>query len=197
MTRALLLCLSTLLTVSAAAQETALPGNEQLLFVEPKGWHPVYIDREGNLSTTEYAPPGQTGTDWRELISVQILLDTPDADPDQLLSRAAQHLGRSCAGFDVQPIELGGVGNYPTLGLMLLCGRNSDSGKGELTLMRGIAGHENFYILQKVWRVPPYAVDAATPPVPLEERKAWMGFLAYLGVCDFAAGTCPSGEDGD
>lgn len=189
MFRVPVLCLTLSWALAATAETARLPGSEQLQFVEPKGWQEVYTDRDGNLSTTEYAPPGQTADDWRELISVQILLDTPDADPDLLLSRAAQHLGRSCTAFEVQPIELGGVGEYPTLAFMLMCGRNTDSGQGEFTLMRGIAGHENFYILQKVWRVPPYALDAP-PPVSLEERKAWMGFLAYLRVCDLAAGTC-------
>jgi len=166
-------------------------GSEQLLFVEPESWVQLYADREGNLSTTEYVPKGQTEDDWKEMLSVQIAVDTPDADPNEMLTRAALFLAKSCPDYRLQPIELGGVGDYPTLALMLMCGKNSESGRGEFTILRAIAGKQNFYLLQKIWRGTPYKASD-DPPVSLDERKLWLGYLAFQTVCDQAAGTCPA-----
>ncbi|MEX2480009.1 MAG: hypothetical protein WD928_04010 [Gammaproteobacteria bacterium] len=172
----------------AVAEEKVL--GEQLLFAEPEGWEEVYADREGQLSTTEYVPAGQNATNWQEMLSIQILLGKPDADPDAMLSQAALHLEKSCPDFELQPIELGGVGDYPTLAVMVMCGQNTQSGHGEFTLLRGISGKENFYLLQKIWRGPAYQAETG-PPVSLDERKFWLGFLAFLTVCDPALGNCP------
>ncbi|MGE0484461.1 MAG: hypothetical protein AB7Q81_10005 [Gammaproteobacteria bacterium] len=182
--------LGTLLGLAIAVP--AAEQSEQLLFAEPDGWHKVYDDVEDNLSTTEYVPAGQDGDNWREMLTVQVVVGEADADPETMLSRIAAHLARGCPEFDAQPVELGGVGDYPTLAVIMRCARNPDSGDGEFSLLRGIAGKENFYLLQKSWRIQPYALDGPSP-VSLDERKLWLGFLAYLSVCDTNLKTCPEG----
>jgi len=182
------LAIGLLLLGDLSAQEPS--GNEQLLFVEPEKWVQLYADREGNLSTTEYVPKGQTADDWKEMLSVQIAVDTPDADPNEMLTRAALFLAKSCPDYRLHPIELGGVGDYPTLALMLMCGKSTESGRGEFTILRAISGKQNFYLLQKIWRGTPYTASD-DPPVSLDERKLWLGYLAFQTVCDQAAGTCP------
>ncbi|MCB1747993.1 MAG: hypothetical protein H6977_13205 [Gammaproteobacteria bacterium] len=183
--------LGALLGLSAGA--TAAEHNEQLLFAEPDGWHEVYGDLDENLATTEYVPEGQDGDDWREMLTVQILLGEANADPDTMLSRIAVHLGKQCPEFDVQPVELGGVDAHPTLAVIMRCGRNPESGRGDFILLRGIAGEQNFYLLQKAWQVEPYALDGPSP-VSLDERKLWLGFLAYQRICDPAREQCPVGK---
>lgn len=180
-----------LLGVAVAAP--AAEESEQLLFAEPDGWHEVYTGLEKNLATSEYVPEGQDDENWREMLTVQVVVGEGDANPENMLSRIAAHLAKQCPEFDVQPIELGGVGEYPTLAVIMRCGRNPDSGTGEFTLLRGIAGKENFYLLQKSWRIEPYALDGPSP-VSLDERKLWLGFLAYLRLCDPGREECPVGK---
>ena len=79
--------------------------DEQLLFVLPENWIEIYSDRTENLSTTEYAPVGQTLTDWQEMISVQILLNNGKSDPDIMLTRVATHLKKDCNDFNIKPIH--------------------------------------------------------------------------------------------
>ena len=59
---------------------------EQLLFILPEGWKEEFTDRTESLSTTEYIPEGQTETDWEEMLTIQILLNNPSADPVKLMS---------------------------------------------------------------------------------------------------------------
>ena len=167
---------------------------EQLLFAEPPGWHEVFAEREENLSTTEYVPEGQSDNDWEEMLTVQVLLETPDADPDQLLSSVVNHLSGECDAYAAQPIELGGTGDYPTLGLMSMCGDLKYSDGGEFILIRGIAGKENFYLLQKSWRTPKFDLRDE-PPVDLKQRKFWLGYLAYLRICSPERGDCPKADE--
>lgn len=174
----------------AVAQEDSDDGGEQLLFVQPKGWHEVYADAEANLSTTEYVPVAQSADDWEEMLTVQVVVGLKDADPEVLLSNVAEHLEGECAEFDLKPIELAGVGDYPTLGVMIMCGRKKASVHGEFTLLRGIAGKENFYLLQKSWRTDQFN-PAEDTPVELDDRKFWLGYLAYLTICDPALKNCP------
>ena len=168
----------------------AMAGDE-LLFALPPGWHEIYQGREENLSTTEYVPETQGEKDWEEMLSVQIVVGLGDADPDRVLSNIVNHLDGQCLDFDVKPIELGGTGAYPTLAVILNCGELRSNSKGEFSLLRGIAGGENFYLLRKTWRTDLYRTGEAAP-VPLDERKFWMNYLAFLRICNTEAGDCPA-----
>ncbi len=179
------------LTIGCAAAIAEKPEGEQLLFATPPGWHEAYADRVDNLSTTEYVPDGETVDDWQEMLTVQVLVDKPKADPDAILSAAVKHLYSECETYAAQPIELGGVGDYPTLGVMSMCGSSKEDSDGRFILLRGIAGDENFYLLQKAWRTEPFNPDEEEPPVDLDQRKFWLGFLAFLRVCNPGAGNCP------
>jgi hypothetical protein len=179
------------LATSSLSQERNNESGEQLLFIEPTGWQEVFSDRQENLSTTEYAPAGQDEKNWKELLSIQMLLDQPEADLDLMLTRVVDHLSRECSDFDVKPIALTGVSHqYPTAAVMLLCGASTQNGLGEFSIVRGISGYKNFYLLQKSWRLEPYDTETKIP-VDLESRKFWLGYLSYLSVCEEALGNCP------
>ncbi|MEQ8660102.1 MAG: hypothetical protein RLW62_04735 [Gammaproteobacteria bacterium] len=184
------IALLTCLLPAAFGAHGAQPQGEQLLFAKPEDWHEVFAEVEDNLSTNEYVPADQSAENWKEMVTVQVIFGMADANPDGVLSRIVRHLEDGCPGFSAQPIELGGTGDYPTLAVMLMCPKNPESGHGDFILVRGIAGKESFYILQKAWRVPPFEPDSA-PPVSLDERKFWLGYLAYLTVCDPGLKNCP------
>jgi hypothetical protein len=185
----LLLSMAPLVAAQTAGDATEPTIGEQLLFVTPPRWIEVYSGREENLSTTEYVPEDQELEDWDQMLSIQIVLGMADANPETVLANVALHLAQQCHEFDAKPISLGGTDGNPTLGMMLMCGEHAESGGGEFSLLRGIAGHENFYLLQKIWRTKTYAT-ADAPPVALNDRKFWLGYLAYLRVCDPAKAGC-------
>lgn len=187
----LLIIFTTVTTISVSSQEMLQDDAERLLFIEPDGWQQIFTDRVDNLSTTEYAPNGSTEKDWKELLSVQQLVNIPDADLDEMVTRVVDHLSRSCADFDIKPIALSGVSHqYPTLGLMVFCGASTQNGLGEFSIIRAISGKENFYILRKSWRTEPFSTDDGAP-VDMESRKFWLGYLSYLSVCQPGLGNCP------
>ncbi len=189
----LLVIFSIVATISVSSQETLLDKGERLLFVEPDGWQQIFANRVDNLSTTEYAPNGSNEKNWKELLSVQQLLNVPDADLDEMITRVVDHLSRSCTDFDIKPIALSGVSHqYPTMGMMVFCGASTQNGLGEFSIIRAISGKENFYILQKSWRTEPFSTEQGAP-IDMESRKFWLGYLSYLSVCQPSLNNCPSG----
>ena len=165
--------------------------DEQLLFMLPDNWNESYTDRTENLSTSEYVPTGQSMDDWQEMISVQVLLESPDTDPDKMLSRVATHLKNECVDFIIKPITLTGLNDkYPTLAMMTICGKKTEKDFGEIGLVRGISGKTNFYLLQKIWKTKLFK-SSGELPINLEQRKFWLGYIAYLGVCSPQRNNCP------
>ena len=166
-------------------------GSEQLLFVLPDNWVETYTDRTENLSTSEYVPNGQTEASWSEMISIQILLDTGNSDPDLMLTKVAGHLKKECTGFNIKPIQLTGINNtYPSLTMMTFCPKKKEGEYGEISIVRGISGKQSFYLLQKLWRTRPFTSEEEFP-INLEQRKFWLGYIAYLGICDPKLKNCP------
>ena len=165
--------------------------DEQLLFVLPDNWIEIYTDRTENLSTSEYIPNGQTEEDWSEMISVQVLLEAGNSDPDLMLTKVANHLKKECSNLSIKPIQLAGISNtYPSVTMQTFCERKNDRDKGEVGIVRGIAGKENFYLLQKIWRTEPFRSEEEVP-INLEQRKFWLGYIAYLGICNPKLNNCP------
>ena len=165
--------------------------DDQLLFALPDGWMEVYSDRTENLSTTEYIPVAQSADSWKEMISVQILLNSPDSQPDIMLTRVAAHFKNECTDIEVKPIELAGIEQrYPTLAMIVNCEKKKNSSFGEISIVRGILGKNNFYLLQKTWRTKAFKKDDI-PPIDIEERKFWLGYISYLKICNPSNNDCP------
>ena len=164
---------------------------EQLLFILPEGWKEQYTDRTESLSTTEYVPEGQNETDWDEMLTVQILLNKPKADPIKMMSGVTKYLSKDCKIFDYKPIDIGGIdNNYPSLAVLALCGKKNDEEEGYVSLLRGISGAKNYFLLQKSWKTQKFDTQGRSP-INLEQRKFWLGYLSYLRVCNQERGDCP------
>lgn len=164
---------------------------EQLLFILPEGWKEEFTDRTESLSTTEYIPEGQNDTDWEEMLTVQILLNKPSADPVKMMSGITRYLSQDCSAFDYKPIDIGGIdNNYPSLAVLALCGEKKDENSGYISLLRGISGKQNYFLLQKTWKTKLFDTQQKSP-INLEQRKFWLGYLSYLRICSKGQGDCP------
>lgn len=164
---------------------------EQLLFILPEGWKEEFTDRTETLSTTEYIPEGQSEADWEEMLTIQILLNKPSADPVKMMSRITKYLSQDCKAFEYRPIDIGGIdNNYPSLAVLALCGQKKEENNGYITLLRGISGEENYFLLQKTWKTKFFDTQKKSP-INLEQRKFWLGYLSYLRICNRERGDCP------
>ncbi|MDC3067578.1 hypothetical protein OA344_02285, partial [Pseudomonadota bacterium] len=164
---------------------------EQLLFILPEGWKEEFTDRTESLSTTEYIPEGQTETDWEEMLTIQILLNKPSADPVKMMSGITKYLSQDCRAFDYRPIDIGGIdNNYPSMAILALCGQKEEGNSGYVSLLRGISGKKNYFLLQKTWKTKLFDTQKKSP-INLEQRKFWLGYLSYLRICNNERGDCP------
>ena len=185
-----------LLSMAIAQSVFSQSGNEdsskeQLLFILPEGWKEEFTDRTETLSTTEYIPEGQSEADWEEMLTIQILLNKPSADPVKMMSRITKYLSQDCKAFEYRPIDIGGIdNNYPSLAVLALCGQKKEENNGYITLLRGISGEENYFLLQKTWKTKFFDTQKKSP-VNLEQRKFWLGYLSYLRICNRERGDCP------
>ena len=173
------------------SQSDSEDSEEQLLFILPEGWKEEFADRTESLSTTEYVPEGQSETNWEEMLTIQTLLNKPSADPVKMMSGITKYLSQDCSEFDYKPIDIGGIdNNYPSMAVLVLCGQEKERNGGYVSLLRGISGAENYFLLQKTWKTRPFNSQKKSP-INLEQRKFWLGYLSYLRVCSKSRGDCP------
>lgn len=178
-----------LMGATAAAEDKPASG-ERLLVTVPEGWEKGFHDREGMLARADYLPVGQDQDEAKEMLSAQIMFGLTGTKPEQILGRLADEAQKRCQIFDAQPMQMGEDVAYDSLGIMVLCGKNSGSGTGELILVRAIAGNDNFYLVQKIWKTLTYELSSDIP-VSFDERKKWLDYLASIKVCDLKKNTCP------
>jgi len=189
----LLVLLILIVTAKAALSqsESEDTNGEQLLFILPEGWKEEFTDRTESLSTTEYVPEGQSESDWDEMLTIQILLNKPSADPVKMMSGITKYLSQDCRAFDYRPINIGGIdNNYPSLAVLALCGQKKEGNSGYVSLLRGISGKKNYFLLQKTWKTKLFDTQKKSP-INLEQRKFWLGYLSYLRICNREQGDCP------
>lgn len=173
------------------SQSDSEDSEEQLLFILPEGWKEEFADRTESLSTTEYVPEGQSEANWEEMLTIQTLLNKPSADPVKMMSGITKYLSQDCSEFDYKPIDIGGIdNNYPSMAVLVLCGQEKERNGGYVSLLRGISGEENYFLLQKTWKTRPFNSQKKSP-INLEQRKFWLGYLSYLRVCSKSRGDCP------
>ena len=173
------------------SQSDSEDSEERLLFILPEGWKEEFADRTESLSTTEYVPEGQSEANWEEMLTIQTLLNKPSADPVKMMSGITKYLSQDCSEFDYKPIDIGGIdNNYPSMAVLVLCGQEKERNGGYVSLLRGISGEENYFLLQKTWKTRPFNSQKKSP-INLEQRKFWLGYLSYLRVCSKSRGDCP------
>ena len=173
------------------SQSDSEDSEERLLFILPEGWKEEFADRTESLSTTEYVPEGQSEANWEEMLTIQTLLNKPSADPVKMMSGITKYLSQDCSEFDYKPIDIGGIdNNYPSMAVLVLCGQEKERNGGYVSLLRGISGEENYFLLQKTWKTRPFNSQKKSP-INLEQRKFWLGYLSYLRVCSENRGDCP------
>ncbi|MEM7543697.1 MAG: hypothetical protein AAF384_19230 [Pseudomonadota bacterium] len=163
--------------------------DERLVMDPPIGWKVVVAEEREDSVIIEYAKADdQTPT---EGISLQATERRDDLGIKRLMEIVVAGTREICQEFDARPFQIEGASSeFQSLGLMIVCGRNRETGQGEVRLARGIEGHDNLYVVQKSWRVAPFTA-AEELPVSVDDRSLWLRYLARGRVCDTAADDCP------
>ncbi|MEO5375800.1 MAG: hypothetical protein H7840_16300 [Alphaproteobacteria bacterium] len=179
--RSILLVVLAVASLSVQAAEAPRTG-EGLEVAVPPGW--VRLDYKSSAETEELylVPPDQNSPDWRDMVVFTEYKGMTGANPRQVLEGSLADAARGCPGLQAQPIQEGLVNGYPAAFLTVACPGEPRTGKGEVNLVKVVAGNRNLYLVQRTWRTPPF--DRDRPPVSSASIDVWVKYLGHLKPCD-------------
>lgn len=148
--------------------------NENLLVEMPKGY--TVADRTSNdrITMTVMVPTGETVQNWTEMVTIQLFLKLAGLPPAEFRGRLEKLGAASCPGSKFEKVKEGVENGYQMLTWLQKCPQNKETGKPEVTMLKGIQGRDSFYLVQKAYRFVPSA----------EQSKIWTTFLDSAQVCD-------------
>jgi hypothetical protein len=161
---------------------------------ELKHWKIGSQSKRPNFTMVEYIPKDQVIDDWHEMVTLQIFHNASFRLPQLMAGmKASFETKQPCEQAQLLPIGAKKMNGYDTSMHMLMCTKNKQNGKGELTLMLGIQGRDAVYLVQRAWRGAPYTPDSI--PLAKKDITAWTTFLNKVQVCDPRAPehACPRG----
>lgn len=164
----------------------------------PDGWKMVQSGKspDGSTFVQGYVQEGQTPTNWSELVTVTGMKDmakAPNSTLPTLLGYMAKQKRAACPERPIA-ISAGNMafGSRPGLVAILGCGRLTadaagiKAGEGEVGVYILVQGNNDYYIIQRIQRVPPFEV---TPePIARPEFSRLVQSLFPIGVCELADG---------
>lgn len=174
--------------------QSRTPGGEvteRLVLTPPQGWQSGGTGSGPGVITTQLFPPGQTSENWTEMLTVQVIGD-PRAEHRDHVQRVVEASRVSCEASGPSPIAEGQTNGFPVATLTVTCTKGRQSGMGGLLAVKAIRGTSALYVIERVWRGPPFERNEAAP-VPPGMLQEWAGFMRNVSVCD-TAGTqhpCP------
>lgn len=165
-----------------AARESLPPG-ENLIAPPPPGWQLAFSDRDDDRAVYEYVPAGQDAEEWREMMTVQVLLDAKGQAPRALIDRLRREFEQGCEGAQAEPAAERAVSGYPGARQLLLCGKTRRGARGEAVLLQVVAGREASYAVGRAWRGE--AFRGANLPAGARALAAeWHRQLDAVALCD-------------
>jgi hypothetical protein len=157
----------------AATSARAQLANETLLVGLPAGYKVGFQAKNAKTQITEYVPQNEDVEGWTQMVTVQIFFGahfTP-AEFEQTISESWK---RACPEAVSAHISDGAENNYPFSFWLETCANNPKTGKPEMTWMKGIAGRDSFYLVQKAFKYEPGK----------DEISAATQYLRGVQVCD-------------
>ncbi len=167
------------------AQPAAKPDpTERLILTPPAGWQAGGTSSSQTNLTNHLFPAGQTAENWTEMLSIQILAD-PRADPRDHIQRIVEASRTNCDAAGPSPVTEGLANGYPVATVTVTCTKGRQSGMGGLVAVKAIRGGAALYVIERVWRGPPFERNEVVP-VPTNTLHEWSAFLRAVSVCDAA-----------
>ncbi|QPJ63335.1 MAG: hypothetical protein G3M70_16205 [Candidatus Nitronauta litoralis] len=159
---------------TGTASEIPNPINEVFHNPIPKNYVLGYKTLNGNMELKEYVPRGETSENWTEMITVQTYLGMVQTSPRKYASLIKGMGKRVCPGIKSTVGKATIQNGYEVYNWKQVCNLNPNTNRVEATLIKAIAGYENFYTIQKAWAYYPTEKETLT----------WKHFLDSTTVCD-------------
>ncbi len=148
--------------------------NENLQVANPKGYTVANQTNNDRIIMSEMVPAGETVQNWTEMVTIQLFLKLSNVTPPQFRERLEKLWADSCPGSTFTNVKEGVENGYPTLTWLQKCPQNKETGKPEVTMLKGVQGRDSFYLVQKAFRFEPSA----------EQSTLWTKYLDNVQVCD-------------
>ncbi len=174
---------------SESIPEPPGPINEVFHNLIPQNFVLSYKTLSGNMELKEYVPKGETSDNWTEMITIQTYLGMVQTSPKKYASLIKGMGKRVCPGIKSTVGESTIQNGYKVYNWKQVCQLNPNTNRVEATLIKAIAGYENFYTIQKAWAYYPNEKETLT----------WQHFLNSTLVCDTGVPgrACPKPVTGD
>jgi len=185
---------------AAAARQAApqgAPKTETLVLVPPEGWNPAFQDQTKDGFVAPYLPKGQDLKNWRDMIQTQVFYGVKQLLPAAFLDRLIGEYRQNCRTVSIGPRNDLPSLTYDAATQVIACGESGTDNKGEVTMIKVIAGKDSLYAVHRAWRVEPF--DAGKDmPVVRPVLAEWRGFFARVRLCDpdNPAAPCPAAPKG-
>ncbi|MCR9276542.1 MAG: hypothetical protein NXH85_01115 [Pseudomonadaceae bacterium] len=164
-----------------AQRDTA--GTEILLAEQPQGWLGSDATESPGLDIVSYVPADDDPADWDQKVSFERIGGEP-LDPIDLLTTLAQDQAQTCEHFSAFNTFSGLENGYATSVRLFSCGRNRLNDRGQVTMIKAIAGNEKTYVILRARRM--FAFGPDDDPISAEEVASWSLYMRAIGVCDLA-----------
>lgn len=181
-----------------AASTTPITG-ERLIAQPPNGWTQVGATNLPTLRTAQFVPEGDSADDWTRRITFESLAEQPLPDPIEFVELLSSDQDLICGTFESFPIFAGEENGYPTAVYLLICHRDRETKRSEITLIKTIQGNDFFYVATRAQRGLPIepaepiesaedsSAEVSVPqelPIEQEIVAAWSIYLKTIQVCD-------------
>jgi hypothetical protein len=165
--------------IAAKAQHA---GVEQLYVMPPSGWTIGFHDVKGNVELTEMLPPGQTLSNWTEMLTVEMIQGKPTMDAQTTLNARLDAIRQGCEDVGAGPAQISVENGYDVGMRAIGCPKSKRYGKGEMSLYKVILGRTRSYIVSRAWSGEPFDKDKM--PLPAKTTDDWLAFMSKVVLCD-------------
>ncbi|MFT7687552.1 MAG: hypothetical protein ACI9FB_002908 [Candidatus Azotimanducaceae bacterium] len=178
---------------SKDSQTSEIVSNERLIARAPSDWQLIFELNNSGTRLSDYIPKDENKDDWQTKLSFEAHEQLASVDPISIMMGEISKMDEICTNVDHANLFSGFENGYPTSVRLLLCGENAHSGKGEVSITKGIQGKESFYIVRLEKKIEPFEKGKAD--FPQNEIAEWSTYLKRITLCDEtsdATHACPS-----
>ncbi len=159
----------------------------------PPGWHKRGEAADALGHHGDWLPEGQSLEDWTDRMTLQVVPGLAGEPPPDFLDRMANLRAESCVNMFATEVESAPVNGFPVGFRIIACTRDKRTDMGDVKLVRVVSGEQALYVIQRTFRVAPFA----PPSFPLDgdALEAARAALEYGFACRRASARRPCPAD--
>ena len=147
----------------------------------PPGWGKRAEAADALGHHGDWLPEGQSLADWTDRMTLQVVPQLAGEPPRDFLDRMANLRAETCEAMFATEVESAPVNGFPAGFRIIACTRDKRTGTGEVRLLRVVTGESALYVIQRTFRVAPFAPN--TFPVAGDALDAARAALEYGFAC--------------